>query len=96
MDDGSRRLGLVECELAEMRGVAPHLVAKADLIAESGAMRRELHALEIRLREAIVERDAKLVAVIVETDAKLTAAIAAMNTRLSVVEAYLEARRIFK
>jgi hypothetical protein len=60
MDDGLRRVGLVECELAELRGVARHLAAKADLAAESGAIRRELYALESRLLEAITALDIRL------------------------------------
>jgi hypothetical protein len=83
MDEVLRRLGLVESAVAELRGGVQHLATKADLAAESGAIRADLNALETRLVRAIAVGDAKL-----------AAAIAAMDTRLSSAMASLEGRII--
>lgn len=49
MDEVSRRLGLVESAVAELRGDVRHLATKADLKAEVGVLSTQIASLEGRI-----------------------------------------------
>ena len=101
MDDISKRLGVVETSVAEIRvkldTVLPHLATKADVQAvrvEVGSLRADMNAMETRLVGGAGALETKLTSAAGTLETKFTNAMGSLETRMVGAMGALENRMV--